>query len=339
LAFKDTSFFERYMLNAYQFSAAKTASTQKTLQYLVYDSKKELKPFKDYYEDAEKVTNIVCDTWMRTEYDNASKCAVAGEEYQRFDSDKDLYPYWVFHTSSQHDKEDECDDLDGMVFQIGDDEGDRCFPPNHWSCQCVVEQADSDDVKENDYHFANDEDTQEFLRNSVDEDFRFNPGKQCLPNEGNYFDDLPSANDSNWKLFDVEPESEKYSSEYLFFDAKGMTTMMQIYQGWKDDYHVNSKHQIIFQNKKTLANVKFDDISFHNIEKNMRGFENLPTAIEKPTEIWSKWVDKKKQSEVLRNYILTGKINYVVQTKNGHIENAFACAKSSLNQYRKGLPL
>ena len=122
------------MLNVYQFSAAKTKSTQKALQYLVYNEKKELKSFKEFYEDASQATDIVYDTWMRTEYDNASKCAVAGDEYQRYDSDKDLYPYWVFHTSAQHDKEDECDDLDGMVFRIGDDEGDRAFPPNHWNC-------------------------------------------------------------------------------------------------------------------------------------------------------------------------------------------------------------
>ena len=77
------------MLNVYQFSAAKTKSTQKALQYLVYNEKKELKSFKEFYEDASQATDIVYDTWMRTEYDNASKCAVAGDEYQRYDSDKD----------------------------------------------------------------------------------------------------------------------------------------------------------------------------------------------------------------------------------------------------------
>ena len=124
-----------------------------------------------------------------------------------------------------------------------------------------------------------------------------------------------------------------------FFSAKGMATMMAIYQSGKDKYHVNEKHQIIFQNKKTFANVRFDDNSFHAVEKNMRGFELLPETIQKPDEIWSYWADPAKQLIPVRNYIKIGKINYIVQTKNSHVENAFAVAKSSLNQYRKGLPL
>ena len=327
------------MLNAFQFSAAKTASTNKALKYLVYDGQKQEKTFSEFKNDAEKITDIVYDTWFRTEYDTVTKCAVAGDEFRRYEEDKDVYPYWVYHVSQEHDHDDECDDLDGMVFRIDDDEGAKCFCPNHFNCVCYTEQADDDDIKENGYHLADDEDTQELLRNSVDEDFRFNPGKQTLPNEGGYFEDLPSANDCDWKLFDLPPISDSYSSEYVSFDAKGMQAMMKIYQSWKDEYHVNEKHQIIFQNEKLFANVKFDDISFHNIEKNMRGFENLPDTIENPTEVWSLWADKKKQNEVLRNYITMGKVNYVVQTRGSHVENAFACAKSSLNKYRKGVIL
>ena len=329
------------MLNAYQFSAAKTASEAKALQYLVYNEERELKTFQDFKNDAEEITDIVNDTWLRTEYDNCGKCAVMGEEWNKLEADKDLYPYWVYHTTPEHEIDDECDDMNGMVFRIDDEDSDNIFPPNHFNCQCFTEPVDDSDIEENGYNIATPEDSQEFLRNSVDEDFRFNPGKQgSLPNSGNYFDDLPSANDSDWKLFDLPPISDSYlSSELYTFAAKGMSDMMRIYQSWKDEYHLNNKHQIIFQNKKTFANVKFDDISFHNIEKNMRGFENLPDTIANPDEIWSYWFDKGKQQIAMRNYITYGKINYCVITKAGHVQNAFAFAKGASGKYRKGIIL
>ena len=211
LAFKNTDFFERYMLNAYQFSAAKTASEAKALQYIVYNEKKELKPYEEFYKDAEKITDIVNDTWFRTEYDNCSRSAVMADEWRSLDENKDLYPYWVFHTTPEHAIDDDCDDMNEMVFRIGDDDSDNCFPPLHFNCQCYTEPADDADVEENNYHIASDEEAQEFLRNSVDEDFSFNPGIQgTMPNTGDYFEDLPNANKADWKLFDIPPISDKY---------------------------------------------------------------------------------------------------------------------------------
>jgi hypothetical protein len=108
---------------------------------------------------------------------------------------------------------------------------------------------------------------------------------------------------------------------------------------WERKYHVDKKGSLVFQNKKTLANVVFTSDSFHQCMKHLRGFENIPGCIESPDELWSKWGDA-NQRVTLRNYLLFGeKGNYCVQTKDGIVTDAFFVVNSQLQNYRKGLIL
>jgi hypothetical protein len=118
-----------------------------------------------------------------------------------------------------------------------------------------------------------------------------------------------------------------------------MHQLFSITGDWEKGRHV-TKGVIYFQNKETLANVKFTSDSFHTISKNPRGVENLPDCVENPSEIWSFWDDPKKQMVTMRNYILIGSnISYICQTRDGVIINAFGITASRLDRYRKGLLL
>ena len=108
---------------------------------------------------------------------------------------------------------------------------------------------------------------------------------------------------------------------------------------WRQKYPTNKKGEIIFQNEHLLTNVRFSDIAIHKIQNHFEGFENIPDAIKEPDEVWSLWDDPKKQRVVLRNYILFGKKNYIVQTKDGQITDAFAATNTSTEKYRKGVIL
>lgn len=124
-------------------------------------------------------------------------------------------------------------------------------------------------------------------------------------------------------------------------DEKFSTLQMALLiDDWKTRYHVNSKHELIFQCKPLLTNVRFPSEFMHKNHMANRGFSNLPDTIEKPSECWSYWVnpDPKKQKDVVRNYILRGdNINYVVTTESGIIKKAIAVVNSKLSRYRKGL--
>lgn len=109
-----------------------------------------------------------------------------------------------------------------------------------------------------------------------------------------------------------------------------MYQMLKVIEEWKLKYH-SDKSEIIFQNKKFLFNIIFSQNSLINISKNSKGFENIPNTVENPDEVWSELKD-----DILKSYIKFAKpYSYVVQTKNGIIENAFLT--TSVDKYRKGL--
>jgi hypothetical protein len=118
-----------------------------------------------------------------------------------------------------------------------------------------------------------------------------------------------------------------------------MQELFAIFHEWQKDYHFE-KDVITFQNKEQLANIRFNNNSFHEIAKHPKGAENLPETLMNPTEIWSRWNDPKDQMVVLRNYILIGQnISYICSTKDGIVIDAFACTASQVSRYRKGLIL
>lgn len=122
-------------------------------------------------------------------------------------------------------------------------------------------------------------------------------------------------------------------------EPKELRHLVAIVSEWRQDYHVNREGDIIFQNKRTLANVSFSDNAFHVIEKHSRGFEMIPKTVEEPDEIWSTWEDPKTQMSVLRNYIKFGDYPFIVKTRNGAIVDAFIVAPKAANKFRKGVLL
>jgi hypothetical protein len=171
--FKDTSVYERYMLNAVQFSAAKSMAESKLLQSAVFDEDNNVKSFSAFRKDADEITDIFQKTWLRTEYDTAVKQATNAELFNRMRNDADLYPYWVYlETDSDHPREEHLE-LVGNVYKIGDPEGDAIFPPNGFNCGCSSEQVDDEYLSDNDKEVSSGKEDIEL----VDPQFRFKPGR------------------------------------------------------------------------------------------------------------------------------------------------------------------
>ena len=194
------------MLNCYQFSAAKDMTETKALQELAIKAK----GFEDFRKQAyEEVTSINRDVWLRVEMDSCIRGAVMGESWRSLEQSKDVYPYWQYKTEEDDRVREEHEALDNLVFKIGDPDGDDVYPPCDWDCRCHSEPLDDSDLTEQDLEVSEGKDylteKDENGKDYVDPDFRFNPGKQGpMTNDSDYFHVLPSANKSDYELFDFE---------------------------------------------------------------------------------------------------------------------------------------
>jgi SPP1 gp7 family putative phage head morphogenesis protein len=334
-ALQDTSVFERFMLNAAQFSAAKSVAEAKLMQFEIFDKHGKIRSYTDFKKEAVKIATISQQTWLRVEYESQRRQCVMSEQWRRMVIDADLYPYFVHRGRMDSRERIEHKELEGKVYRIQDKESGKAFPPLNWNCRCDGEPVDDEYLKENGLTPVSGDELQNILKNQVDEQFRRSPDAGTLPNSGSYFHVLKNANQGNAEMFglgDIENDSELEG-----LAAKGLHHLLDIINNWKDNEKVNKDGDIVFQNKQTYTNVRFTAKSLHEIQKHSRGFENIPDTIKIPDEIWMHWEDSTNQYVVVRNYIKFGKSPYIVQTREGVIVDAFAVSKRSANKYRKGV--
>jgi SPP1 gp7 family putative phage head morphogenesis protein len=192
------------MLNSYQFSAAKDISETKAMQELVFGSNS----FKEFKEKASEITNINNDQWLRVEMDVCKRNTIMAESFRKIEETKDLYPYWVYKTENDDKVRDEHAALEGLVFRVGDPEGDNIYPQNDWNCRCSGEPVDDQYLRDENKQASKGEDyLNEKADNGkpyVDENFRFNQFHQgAMPNNSSYSEMFVSANKGNEALFDL----------------------------------------------------------------------------------------------------------------------------------------
>jgi SPP1 gp7 family putative phage head morphogenesis protein len=168
-----TALYERYILNYTQFSAAKTLTEAKELQKLVFDNDGKVKPIGRFIDEANEYKKQISDTWLRVEYDNAIGNAVMADKWQQIEEDKDIYPYWKYETMHDSRVRHDHAELDGKVFEIGDEFGDSVVPRNDWNCRCRAVSTDHGKPQTK-------AQSKELLEKYVNEQFRFNPAKQGM---------------------------------------------------------------------------------------------------------------------------------------------------------------
>ena len=278
------------MLNTAQFSAAKDLAETKALQALAVTSD----GFNDFKKKAyEEVTSIGRDQWLRVEMDSCIRGAVMGESWRKIEESKDMFPYWVYRGEMDDREREEHEALEGLIFRIGDPEGDSICPPNDWNCRCRAEPADEGDIPEGDQVSEGkdylDKDDPENGKPYVDEDFRYNPGKSGpMPNDSSYSEVLSSANQMDAELLNL-PKGE-LMADILDLESNG---------------GIKEIEQIVFRadTKENYNKIKANPDQF--IETNLKGLNKNPAKIyfmsstEKYAELYG---------ENISSYSLKGKI-------------------------------
>lgn len=342
--FSDTAWFEKYSLNTYQFAAAKDAAICQLLQKNVYDEKGKLRSWSKFRNKADEIVYNPNKVWLRVERDNCARSSIMADRFNDLSRDRDYYPYWRYTGRMDSRERPEHVALEGLIFKIGSPAGDSVFPPGDWNCRCTAEPADDRDLASNGWRVQTEAEAKRWL-NGVDKDgkefvdpqFRYNPAKQgMMPKQGSYFDEsgIRTANDLNSGTFglsgNIDPELEGYAATML-------PNVSVVAEGWREDYHTDKLGNVIFQNKETLSNIWLTDHSLRAIHKHPRGVEALPQVVQHPEEVWSRWENVEDQQVVLRNYLIAGhNSTYIVQTRDGAVQDAFLVARSTTNKYRVG---
>lgn len=328
--FKNASVWERFMLNTCQFSAAKSVAINGMIKAQLFDEDGVRKGFSKFKSDCKEITDIVNETWFRTEYDSGVRQAVAGDMFRSFKDDADIYEYWQYLETTSANPRDSHLALVGNIYRIGDPEGDSVFPPGGWNCGCGAEQVDQQFLDENNKSARTTQEAAEDLENHVDQQFRFDPSKEgILPKTGHsYFQALPDANSANGETFGITNTTAQKTK----LSAKGMHQLVELFHTWRIKYHSNGIDEVTFQCKPLLSNVVFNHKSLVAIAKHAFGTDNLADTIIDPSEVWSKWIDPNTQKDVKRYYL---KGNYCVETVNGIVIDAHYV--DNINRFRSGV--
>lgn len=340
----DTAWYEKYMLNSYQFSAAKSVDKAKKMQAAVYDEEGKVRSWPQFRNAADAIQVTENKNWLRVERDMCQRSAIMADKFNDMREDVATNPYWIYVGRLDSKERPEHRALEGLIFRIGDRHGDNMFPPSDWNCRCTGKPVDDlylrrhnrsvqTDAQAKGWLEGNDENGKPF----VDEQFRYNPADQgMMPLKGRYFEQWKSANEGNATLFGVKG---KEGPELEGFTGRQLPHLPAIIEEWKSKYHTTRIGNIILQSRELLSNITITHTSLHQIHKHPRGVELLPETLMNPDEVWSRWENPLNQVHVLRNYILYGdKISYIVQTKNGVVQDAFVITRGQAERFRIGCP-
>lgn len=341
--FSDTSWMEKYTTNLYQFSAAKSVDKMRMLQNTVYRSDGRLKSWAQFRDDADEIQNTENKVWLRVERDNCARQAIMADKFTDMRRDADLYPYWIYKGRMDSRERVEHKAIEGLIFRIGDPAGDACYPPSDWNCRCTGRQLDDDDIRKGNRHVQTNEEARGWLTANdpdtgkpfIDPQFRYNPADQgMLPKIGRQFAMLPNANAANADLFGIQGPVKP-----SLHAAEPLPYLPGLISSWKEQYHVDRLGNICFQNYDLLSNVWFTHHSAAVVHGHPRGSDSIPSTVINPAEVWARWEDVDAQQIVLRNYItFTDKNAFVVQTRQGAIQDAFTVSLGQSGKYRTGVP-
>jgi SPP1 gp7 family putative phage head morphogenesis protein len=329
----NTDFWEKYMLNAFQFSAAKNATEMKMLQQNVFNENKERRSFSEFKNLPE--TQAVLenfngpDYWIRAEYDLASQGAVMAEKWEKDSANKDVNPYWIYICADEPC--DICEPLDGMIFKY-DEASDELFPPNHFNCGCSTEPTD--DAGEDEENLTSPEDIESGLA-AVPEQFQGNVGKDGIFQlEGSsYAAALPNANDADSEMFGTSKIGKTFLNTTKYNDSAKRLTVNE----WSHECMAPKSSDLLFRNHDWLLNVRLSQSVIKKISG--KGFQNIRQTVEKPDEVWAKWDDPKKQKAVRMFYFLHSagkeKQSYIVETLQGKVVDAYFRTHNDSKNLRK----
>ncbi|PKP09859.1 MAG: hypothetical protein CVU09_09525 [Bacteroidetes bacterium HGW-Bacteroidetes-4] len=143
----DVEMIKKLKENIYRFAGFKTHNHLVALNKLLIGDNGQMVPYnefrkkaQEYRQKALKVNDLYNEAHLYTEYQTALIQSQHAAEWQRFEADKDIFPYLKFNkTPNEYDRHKK---YDGLVFAIDDPILDALSPQLDWGCECYLTQEE-----------------------------------------------------------------------------------------------------------------------------------------------------------------------------------------------------
>ena len=176
----------------YVFSGAKTYDELKELSSKLLDENSNIKPFNEFWKDAQTIHADYNKAYLEAEYIFATQSAQMASKWQEFETDGDRY-YLQYRTANDDRVRKSHALLHDTTLPPSDPFWDKYYPPNGWRCRCTVVQ-----VRKNKYPESNSTQAMQYGADATkgkNNIFQFNPGKQkvIFPKHHPYFKQLTNT--------------------------------------------------------------------------------------------------------------------------------------------------
>lgn len=126
--------------NCFHFSGAKNYQMLKSMSLALRDENGKTRTFKDFKEEATKISDSYLGSHLRTEYDTAIGSAQMAGKWVDFEQNEEAAPYLRYDTVGDARVRPAHKELDGVIKRVKDPFWNVYYPPNGWRCRCDVTQ-------------------------------------------------------------------------------------------------------------------------------------------------------------------------------------------------------
>lgn len=175
----DRLLLEELRTNIYMFSAAKTFQQTVEMSDALLDGDGVVRSFRDFKEVADNIFDTYNEDWLQAEYNTAIESARSASKWVDIEANKEAIPYLRYSAVMDEHTCEICAPLDGITLPVDDPFWDTNAVPQHFNCECTVEQMDEQDVQEAG-GLSEDEEVESAIERSSKEKnplFDFNPAK------------------------------------------------------------------------------------------------------------------------------------------------------------------
>lgn len=169
--------------NVAVFNVFKNHESQQEVANTLFDENGKLKKWAAFKKDALAISNEYNKRYLQAEYQAAQALGRSAGQWQKYDSEKEQFPYLTFRTVGDGRVRDSHSLLDGATYPVDDPFWNTYTPPIGWRCRCRVTQSRKPGPKAKDFP-------------EVHPVFQNNPGKtgEVFTQDHPYFHDKAKVN-------------------------------------------------------------------------------------------------------------------------------------------------